>query len=267
MKVPISIKIEKRLLTILFSISGLLSIDLKSNKNKILCYHSISQKNDNFSISVKEFRKQILKLSKTKTISNINEVMSNKIVNNNRVVITFDDGFRDVFENVYPLFKTFDIQGCVFVVGENYLNSKAKKSDKLTLNQLKMLNKAGWDIGYHSYSHKDLTILSKKELEFEIAESKKELEKKLGFKINYFAYPFGGYSRKVVNVVEKSEYKAAFTVDGGSMGEANVFKMSRVCMSRHIKAGDLEFLLTDVGLCINSIVAKIVRLKDIMKSF
>jgi hypothetical protein len=48
----------------------------------------------------------------------------------------------------------------------------------------------------------------------EIIGSKEVLEKQLGIKCNAFAYPFGIYSPKALEVVKQAGYEAAFTVYG-----------------------------------------------------
>jgi hypothetical protein len=48
----------------------------------------------------------------------------------------------------------------------------------------------------------------------EIVESKAVLEKQLGIKCNAFAYPFGKYNEKSVELVKEAGYEAAFTVYG-----------------------------------------------------
>ena len=62
-------------------------------------------------------------------------------------------------------------------------------------------------------SHADFSNLSADKLEAEILDSKKILEKKLGVKIEYFAYPKGAYNQAVIDTVKKAGYKMAFTMD------------------------------------------------------
>jgi len=45
----------------------------------------------------------------------------------------------------------------------------------------------------------------------------KELEKNLGFRIDYFAYPKGIYNKKIIDAVKKAGYKGAFAVKEGSL--------------------------------------------------
>jgi peptidoglycan/xylan/chitin deacetylase (PgdA/CDA1 family) len=69
-----------------------------------------------------------------------------------------------------------------------------------------MVSKYNFEIGWHTWSHPDLTILSEEDILREITPP---------FPMDTFAYPYGRYSDKVVELVKRVGYKKAFSVTQG----------------------------------------------------
>jgi peptidoglycan/xylan/chitin deacetylase (PgdA/CDA1 family) len=112
------------------------------------------------------------------------------------VVISFDDGDITVYTHAFPIMKEFGY------VGVNYLVGNRLGSDGfLSIDQIKEMIAAGWEVGSHSMTHVDLTQSG--ELEWELVQSKANLENKLGVSVDTFAYPFGSYSADIFNEVSK----------------------------------------------------------------
>jgi peptidoglycan/xylan/chitin deacetylase (PgdA/CDA1 family) len=63
-------------------------------------------------------------------------------------------------------------------------------------------------IGWHTWSHPDLTTLSESDIIKEITPP---------FAMDYFAYPYGRFNDKVVELVKKVGYKMAYSVTQGTM--------------------------------------------------
>ena len=102
---------------------------------------------------------------------------------------------------------------------------------------IKKLNEEGLiDIESHSLSHPHLSRKSKGESEEayevrvrkELAESKLQIEKKLGKKVEYFAYPYGSYNSTVMRLLKETGYKAAVTVQWDKNNiETNPYALKR----------------------------------------
>ena len=145
-------------------------------------------------------------------------------------IITIDDGWNSAYTNAWPILKKFGYPFTLFIY-INYVNSGGKS---MTWDQLAEMRDAGVDIESHTYSHSDLKspgkLVDRKAAEGikkdvatlgvdgwlrkEIIGSKEVLEKQLGIKVNVFAYPFGIYSPKALEIVKEAGYEAAFTVYG-----------------------------------------------------
>ncbi|MFH1283333.1 MAG: polysaccharide deacetylase family protein [bacterium] len=124
------------------------------------------------------------------------------------VCITVDDGWRD-FMNVTPILQQKRIPATLFL----YPAVINKSKDYLNLDELSVLKKQKLvDFGCHSYTHALLKRKDEVFLKREIVDSKKELEKTLGRKMQAFAYPYGVTSEKAVALVKK-QYKVAFKIN------------------------------------------------------
>lgn len=117
------------------------------------------------------------------------------------LVITFDDGYRSVYEKAFPLLQAHNLTATVFLT----VGADATKPTGClpTLNGMPMLDWSEiremhrWGIifGAHTQTHPDLTRLSPDHIEAELYNSKNIVEDALGAPVNCFAYPFGRYNR------------------------------------------------------------------------
>ena len=160
---------------------------------------------ENFKKFVKvQQEKEILFLS-IENLYNLNFDRSKKFV-----CLTFDDAYSEVFEDIYPYFIENNIPFSVFVTTD-FIGEKGY----LTLEQLKVLSMEKLcTIGAHSITHPLLRRLDNITSEKEIKKSKERLEYLLNIKVDFFAYPYGSVyavSRRDINNVKKSGYKAAFS--------------------------------------------------------
>jgi len=125
------------------------------------------------------------------------------------VIISFDDGWENQFEYGFPILQKYHDTATFYVV-TNYLD----QGNFMTTEQLKTLVAAGMTIGCHTRSHPNLTSLGRERAGDEVAEAKAILEAD-GFKIDTFAYPYGAYNKRVVDMVENAGFRSARTTDGG----------------------------------------------------
>jgi len=128
------------------------------------------------------------------------------------IVFTFDDGYKDVFENAIPILKKYGYSGS-FAVATELLGRPgyAVWDDVIAADQI------GMEILSHSENHLDLSnpIYADYDLEREISDSKKVLEQKLGRPVDFFVYPYGKYNPKTLELIKEAGYKMAFTTAYG----------------------------------------------------
>jgi peptidoglycan/xylan/chitin deacetylase (PgdA/CDA1 family) len=135
-----------------------------------------------------------------------------------QIAITFDDGYESVFSDAYAEMKPRGVSGTVFpVVGSvgDYNKWDVQLSRRpfkhLTWRQLSELSAAGFEVGSHTLSHRDLTRLDPKMLRRELSESRAILEDHLGTGVTAVSYPFGRFSRRVIEEALEAGYTRGFT--------------------------------------------------------
>jgi peptidoglycan/xylan/chitin deacetylase (PgdA/CDA1 family) len=128
--------------------------------------------------------------------------------------LTIDDGYKSVFD-ILPITKKYKIPVILFILADSKkANREELETDEelLSWDDIKLLQNEGWEIGCHSSTHPKFPALSKMQIEEEIISSKKIIEKRLGNKISFFAYPKGAFSNRIKQFVKLAGYKYAFSV-------------------------------------------------------
>ncbi len=136
------------------------------------------------------------------------------------IIITFDDGLLDNYTNAYPILKEFGLKAYFFI-----LAGKVGTGGYMNWGQIRELKNSGMIIGSHGVAHRILTELNDAELDYELSESKKMLEDKLGERIDFFSVPRGFYNKKVIAKAKDAGYKAVFT---SVYGDRDEFKLGRI---------------------------------------
>jgi len=204
----------------------------------ILCYHRFGKTcKSNLCISEKTFAKQLeyLKTNGYHTI-HLSDLMAylnyETAIPSKSVIITLDDGYRSIYEFAYPLLKRYGYTATLFV----YTDFIEASRNALTWNHLRKLKAAGFEIGSHSISHADLTkkLPSENDQTFrsriskELINSKKIIDRELKQDTQIFAYPYGNYNQKILDLFPAAGYKLGLTIrTGGNSFFANPLTLKR----------------------------------------
>jgi peptidoglycan/xylan/chitin deacetylase (PgdA/CDA1 family) len=101
----------------------------------------------------------------------------------------------------------------------------------MTKEELVKMLEAGWELAAHTYTHRDLTLLSDEELKHELVDAKANIESDFGTEIISFAYPYGKFDERVKEEVGKAGYKYAVVIDSGGLHlEEDSLEIFRVYM-------------------------------------
>ena len=71
----------------------------------------------------------------------------------------------------------------------------------------------GHEVSVHTFNHPGLTKLSIEEIQYEIVEDRKELERLVTYPVRGMAYPFGNHNDTVIEVISKLGIEYARTVN------------------------------------------------------
>jgi peptidoglycan/xylan/chitin deacetylase (PgdA/CDA1 family) len=130
-----------------------------------------------------------------------------------RVFLTFDDGFLNFYSQALPVCERHDIKVTIFCVagflGKSSSWDALPKQSHLTVAQIREISLLGHEIGSHTLSHANLTLLSEKDLFMELSESKKILEEITGKPVTSLSFPFGRVNRRVWDAAKQVGFTAA----------------------------------------------------------
>jgi peptidoglycan/xylan/chitin deacetylase (PgdA/CDA1 family) len=156
------------------------------------------------------------------------------------VVLTFDDGYRDMYTAAFPILRAHHFKGVAYIVS-GFVNSP----NNVTAEQVLEMDANGIEIGVHTVSHADLTRISAGDLHREVFDSKAWLEGLLGHPVHDFCYPSGRFNAGVIAVVQAAGFDSATTTEPGNVHSAgDRFTWTRV----RVSGGEsLEQLIGDLG--------------------
>jgi peptidoglycan/xylan/chitin deacetylase (PgdA/CDA1 family) len=129
------------------------------------------------------------------------------------VMITFDDGYRDVLWNAAPILARLHMPATAYVITGRV---SGRDSSFLTWPELRELERLDVEIGSHTVHHVELTGLTSVAALDELVVSRRELERHLGHPVQWFAYPAGAVDAAVVPLVREAGYVLAVTTRPGA---------------------------------------------------
>jgi len=162
-------------------------------------------------------------------------------------VMTFDDGFDDLYEHAFPLLQKEGIPAIIYLVSdctEDKWQRQRSHSPLRLLNwsRIREMADSGIIFGSHTRTHVSLTLCTDEQLHDEVANSKKVIEDKLGRAVTHFCYPFGKLNDRVVDEVGEAGYTTACTTKKGSvLPDADLLRLPRLKVGKRMGLG--KFLL------------------------
>lgn len=139
------------------------------------------------------------------------------------IVLTFDDGWKSVYTDAYPVLKELGFPFTIYLY-KSYVDGGGKA---LTTQMIEEMARNGASIGSHSVSHAyPITFKSYRKkgpdaydayLRKEMGESKRFLEDKFKVKVTTYAYPGGFHTEEMYKLSEEFGYTQLFTVIPGKV--------------------------------------------------
>ncbi len=205
---------------------------LKDNGFIVLCYHRFVAKPETvkkplsvYRMPIEEFKWQMqyLKDQGFKPIS-MDQLkaywLEGKPLPDKAVLLTFDDGFRSIYEKAYPVVKEFGYPGVLFL----YTDFIRGQSDSLRYSEIEEMQKNGFDLESHTKSHLQLGKEAEKRtsanfkslVKVELNDPITFIQNKFGVSPKILAYSYGVFNEVVLNQAKESGYQLAFTVNPGA---------------------------------------------------
>jgi peptidoglycan/xylan/chitin deacetylase (PgdA/CDA1 family) len=129
------------------------------------------------------------------------------------IVVTFDDGYRDVLGKASPVIQQLGLHATEYVI-----SGRLDGADPsfLTGPQLRVLEQRGIEIGSHTVTHANLPALDNGRALQELRTSRLTLERAVGHPVPWFAYPYGAYNARIAALVRSAGYQLAVTTQAGT---------------------------------------------------
>lgn len=141
------------------------------------------------------------------------------------IMLTFDDGYKDNYENAFPILKKYQFKGIIYILDgieynkwdvENSENPE-KRFTLMNRDELLEMQNYGIEFGGHTCTHPRLTELSLEETKTEVINSKFNIEKTIGRELLSFAYPYGSLNEEIKKIPQEIGYRFAVATDSGSI--------------------------------------------------
>ncbi len=152
-----------------------------------------------------------------------NIIRGNRIFPRKPVVLTFDDGYEDNFQNLFPLLMKYEMKAVIFLIGNPEVTTNhwdvlhgEPEVRLLNDNQIAQMRSYGIEFGSHTMNHNKLTDISFQQARNEIVQSKKIIERRIGTEIISFAYPYGALNEQIKCAVKEAGYAFGIATDSGT---------------------------------------------------
>lgn len=192
---------------------------------RILFYHRVSDDDDPLAVSPRRFREQMELLAAegveavglTTAVDLLERGLSPPCV----VAVNFDDGYRDVAENALPVLERLGFRATVFlptgvIDGTASFPWYERQPPLLGWDEVVELDRAGTlSFEAHTVTHPNLLLLDDTSARYEIAQSKLDLETRLGRPVQAFCYPAGLFGERERRFVAESGFRAAVSCEPG----------------------------------------------------
>ncbi len=244
----------------------------------ILMYHQVKENGVGKDvITQSEFEADLIYLKEnnynTITMQDLLDfVYNNKLLPENPIILTFDDGYLTTYKYVFSLLKKYDMKIVLSIIGistdkfSKVLDENIEYSH-ITWNQLNEMLESGLvevqnhTYNMHSYSSGRKGCSQKKgecysDYQSVLSEDLELLQNKIYEKTgevpNTVTYPYGAYNDSTIEIIKQNGFKAALSCRYGVnvvSREMNLFELRRICRAHGESA---QKLLADIKKIINN---------------
>ncbi|RMF91887.1 MAG: polysaccharide deacetylase family protein [Nitrospinota bacterium] len=171
----------------------------------------------------------------------VTSLKSNLALPGRAFVLTFDDGFKNVYQIAFPLLQELGFTATIFLVtdyigqraswelGERDRKAGVQHFPLLSWAEIKEMHRYGFTFGAHGAGHLPLTRLPARQVRSDVEKSKRIIEDELGTDCQLFCYPYGDYNQVVRGIVQETGFEGAVTTEFGRNGSgADLYALRRI---------------------------------------
>lgn len=123
---------------------------------------------------------------------------------NGIITFTFDDARRSQHEQALPIMQKYRLKGTLYLqTGSMTFAGEAKNSWAMSWPEIEDWKKIGWELGAHTVTHPDLTVLNDEQLERELGYSAALIYRQANIFPTSFAFPYGKFNDQVIAKIQK----------------------------------------------------------------
>lgn len=157
------------------------------------------------------------------------------------VILTFDDGYRDNYENALPLLRARGMIATFFVVTD-FIDEG--RPEYLTWDMAREMYAAGMSIESHGRNHVSLKNKDRDYLIWQALGSSETIQFELGVRPLIVSYPAGEYDDLTIDIFRSAGYWAGVTtVQGATHRGDDLFRLQRVRIRNSTTTDELLRLL------------------------
>lgn len=191
---------------------------------RILIYHQVGTSHGHqMEVTLDAFTRQMSWLAANRDVVSLEDAVRRweEPGSERLTVLTFDDGYHDVFTTAFPILRDRSMPFVLYVSSSLVGDPGEVDSAEVPLSwsEIREMHESGFlTIGAHTHSHPDLRTLTQDDVKAELERSDAIIEQRLGVRPRHFAYPYGFWS-ETADAPVRARYDTA--VLGGSPSPAS----------------------------------------------
>ena len=199
----------------------------------VLCYHKIERRHELgvTRLSPKRFATQVETLARhgwrAIPLAELTRVLRGEQRADERtLVITFDDAYRGLRDHAFPVLRDVGFAATCFVITDfaGRLNRwdvayGGRRFAHLSWRDIERWGASGIAFESHTATHPRLSWVDSRQLDDELARSRRDLRAALGSQPSAIAYPFGAVDDRVAAAAFNAGYEVGFGIGGRWTGD------------------------------------------------